>query len=68
MMEEENLQMLKRLETLSDRHRDLDETIASMTSNKLKDEFALHRLKKEKLLLRDEICKLRDNIYPDILA
>lgn len=65
---DEELALIKKLETLTLRHQELDAMIDSMHAERFKDEFTLHRLKKEKLSLRDEISKLQDAIYPDIIA
>lgn len=65
---EEELQLVKKLEVLTLRHQELDLMIDKLNAEKYKDEFSLHRLKKEKLFLRDEIAKLQDAIYPDIIA
>lgn len=65
---DEELAQIKKLEMLTLRHQELDVMIDSMNSEKFKDEFTLHKLKKEKLSLRDEIAKLSDAIYPDIIA
>lgn len=65
---EEELLLVKKLEALTIRHQELDSMIDRMNSEKFKDEFNLHKLKKEKLSLRDEISKLQDAIYPDIIA
>lgn len=67
-MEEEYLQIVKKIEALTARHQELDSLINQLTAEKFMDEFQLHRLKKEKLMVRDEICKLQDAIYPDIIA
>jgi hypothetical protein len=60
----EDLLLLKRLESLRLYHRELDEKI-SMNGI---DEFTRQRLKKEKLHLRDEILKIEQVVYPDIIA
>ncbi len=65
---EEELAQIKKLEALTLRHQELDAMIDKLNAEKFKDEFSLHRLKKEKLSLRDEITKLQDAIYPDIIA
>ncbi len=65
---EEDLQLIKKLETLTLQHQEMDATIARLNAEKYRDDFQLHRLKKEKLHLRDEISKLQDAIYPDIIA
>jgi hypothetical protein len=65
---DEELQLIKKLEALTLHHKELDHMIGLLNAEKYKDDFQLHRLKKEKLQLRDEICKLQDAIYPDIIA
>ncbi len=60
----EDLLLLKRLESLRDQHRDLDDKIEV---NGL-DEFTKQRFKKMKLQLRDEIIKIEQIVYPDIIA
>lgn len=62
----EELLLLKRLEALRDRHRDLDERIKEL--NPRLDQLMLMRLKKEKLSLRDEITRIEAVVYPDIVA
>ncbi len=65
---EEELALIKKLEQMTIHHQELDAMIDKLNSEKFKDEFQLHKLKKEKLRLRDEICELQDAIYPDIIA
>jgi hypothetical protein len=65
---EEELQLLKKLEALNLRHQELDMMIDKLNAEKFRDDFSLHRLKKEKLSVRDEISKLQDALYPDIIA
>lgn len=65
---EEELLLVKKLEVLTLRHQELDLMIDKLNAEKFKDDFNLHKLKKEKLSLRDEITKLQDAIYPDIIA
>ena len=60
----EDLLLIKRLESLRLEHRELDDMIKS---NSL-DEFTRGRLKKKKLTLRDEIMKIEQIVYPDIIA
>jgi len=61
---DEELILIKQLEQLRLEHRELDEKIKS---NGL-DEFSRKRLQKTKLALRDEIMKLEQLVYPDIIA
>ena len=50
------------------RYRDLDEAIQALTASGPFDQLQLTRLKKKKLMLRDQITKLEDQIVPDIIA
>ena len=58
----------QRLESLKLEHRDLDDAIARITENPPFDQIKMQRLKKRKLLLKDEISKLEDSLLPDIIA
>ncbi|MDE3016208.1 MAG: DUF465 domain-containing protein [Pseudomonadota bacterium] len=60
----EDLLLLKRLESLRSEHREMDEKI----KNNSLDEFTRKRLQKTKLSLRDEIMKIEQVVYPDIIA
>lgn len=56
------------LETLRIEHRRLDEEIAALEAGGLAPPLELARLKKRKLLLKDEIVAIGDRIVPDIIA
>jgi len=49
-------------------HRGLDEEIAALSDTVLGDQLQLKRLKKRKLHLKDEIARVEDKLYPDIIA
>lgn len=57
-----------KLELLQREHRDLDDAIAALHSRGLVDPLTLQRLKKRKLMLKDEIQRLSDEVTPDIIA
>ncbi|WP_448664277.1 YdcH family protein [Sphingomonas sp. CJ20] len=65
-MEEGEIQ--RRLEALRTEHRDLDTAIAALLGTATVDQLQAARLKKRKLLLRDEIAMLEDQLIPDIIA
>lgn len=56
------------LELLKAEHRRLDEEIASLQADGVTGQLEIARLKKRKLLLKDEIAALGDRIIPDIIA
>ena len=57
-----------KLDQLKQLHRDLDEAIVAMIAEGGHNQLELTRLKKRKLVLRDQISKLEDEIVPDIIA
>ena len=59
---------MTKLAQLRQEHRDLDEAIEALRSAGHVDQLQLTRLKKRKLMLRDQITKLEDDIVPDIIA
>ncbi len=57
-----------KLELLLREHRDLDDAIAALDQEGRADPLALRRLKKRKLMLKDQIRRISDEITPDIIA
>ena len=65
----EEQQILKaRLFVLESEHRDLDDVIERLSEDKPFDQLQLQRLKKRKLVLKDEMALVRSRILPDIIA
>ena len=58
----------QRLEAVKLEHRDLDDAIARITDSPPFDQIKIQRLKKRKLILKDEISRLEDLLLPDIIA
>jgi hypothetical protein len=56
------------VELLKAEHRRLDEEIEALRAQGTGDQLEIARLKKRKLLLKDEIQVLNDRIIPDIIA
>ncbi|MEE8173358.1 MAG: DUF465 domain-containing protein [Alphaproteobacteria bacterium] len=56
-----------RAELLSE-HRDLDDVIARLTGEVSFDQLQVQRLKKRKLMLKDQVGLLEDKLLPDIIA
>lgn len=56
------------VERLREEHRDLDVAITALSALGPCDQIQLQRLKKRKLILRDKIGFLEDQIAPDIIA
>lgn len=66
--EQERAQWAARLEELRDEHRDLDDVIARVTEEVPFDQLRVQRLKKRKLLLKDEIAWVESRLLPDSIA
>ena len=57
-----------KLAALKNEHRDLDEVIARLAARAPINQLELRRLKKRKLLLKDQITKIESELLPDIIA
>lgn len=68
LTEEEKTQIQLRLQQLEIEHHDLDDVIDRLAIDPVQDRLQLQRLKKRKLLLKDQIAKLRTRLIPDIIA
>ena len=66
--EEEAVLIRRKIEALKIEHRDLDEVITRLSSDYKQDELQLRRLKRRKLLLKDQIALLERQLIPDIPA
>lgn len=49
-------------------HRALDAQIVGLQDGVISDPITLRRLKKRKLQLKDQISRISDQLYPDIIA
>ncbi len=58
----------EKLEALTKEHRDLDDEINYLSAYVPSSDLRLHRLKKRKLHLKDQIIKLQSLVLPDIIA
>ena len=56
------------LARLQQEHRDLDAAIAALALSPGSDLIQVQRLKKRKLILRDNIRQIEDALTPDIIA
>ena len=68
MTEDEETKLKVQLERLRQEHRDLDAAIEALQTVPGSDILQVQRLKKRKLLLRDRITFIEDQLTPDIIA
>jgi hypothetical protein len=69
LTEEERAALVALIERLREEHRDLDAAIAALgDAGQAADRLQLQRLKKRKLLLRDKLVLIEDQLTPDIIA
>jgi len=61
-------QVERRIEALTLEHRDLDDVIFHLQALPTADRLQIQRLKKRKLVIKDMIEKLRDQLIPDLDA
>lgn len=67
-VETETFRRLERLRDLRIEHRDLDDVINRLQLDLYVNEVQLRRLKKRKLLLKDQIARLESELIPDLNA
>ena len=65
---EERSAFMLEIEKLRQEHRDLDAAIAALHMVGTVDQLQVQRLKKRKLVLRDRLSYLEDQVTPDIIA
>ncbi|HWA60207.1 MAG TPA: DUF465 domain-containing protein [Caulobacteraceae bacterium] len=57
-----------RIADLRQQHQDLDAAVRALEGQPPCDQLQIARLKKKKLVLRDQITRLEDRLTPDIIA
>lgn len=67
-LSEEELALHARLKLLQVEHADLEASIEALGQMPVPDQLMIVRMKRKKLLLRDEITRIEDRILPDIIA
>ena len=65
---EETAELEAELARLKQEHRDLDTAIEALERMVAGDQLQIQRLKKRKLILKDRIGFLEDQLTPDIIA
>ena len=67
-MSSDDIAIRDRLVGLRAEHRRLDLAIQELEAHEAPDQLSISRLKKQKLMLKDEIATLEDRQFPDIIA
>ena len=67
-VETQTFKRLERLRELRIEHRDLDDVIHRLQMDLYVNEVQLRRLKKRKLILKDQIALLESELIPDLNA
>ncbi|MGE5824870.1 MAG: DUF465 domain-containing protein [Bacteroidota bacterium] len=68
LTDDEKSQLLARIRALEVEHSDLNDVIDRLVEDPVQDQLQLRRLKKRKLLLKDQIELLKNRLIPDIIA
>ena len=67
-MVEKETELKAELARLKEEHRDLDDAIDALENSASRDFLQIRRLKKKKLVLKDQISQIEDRLLPDIIA
>jgi hypothetical protein len=62
------VELMQRLVQLTLEHRDLDDLLHRLSGDRALDQVQIQRLKRRKLLLKDQIAWLSREMDPDVLA
>lgn len=68
LSQEEAVEFEAELSRLKEEHRDLDRAIEALEQIVAGDQLQIQRLKKRKLVLKDRISFVEDQLTPDIIA
>ena len=64
-VDRETFERIARLRELRVEHRDLDLVIEQLSGSPAVDQLQLRRLKKRKLMIKDQIARLESRLIPD---
>ena len=68
MDEADTERLQQKLAELKTEHRDLDDVISRISESAPFDQIQVKRLKKRKLMLKDQIAQIESQLLPDIIA
>ena len=61
-------QLMQKLKEYKQEHRDLDQILIQLQDKHTVDFLQIQRLKKRKLVLKDRITKIKNELEPDSIA
>ncbi|MEO8677276.1 MAG: YdcH family protein [Casimicrobiaceae bacterium] len=64
----DRVDLMQRLVALQIEHRDLDDVIRRLSNDPGHDQLQITRMKRRKLMLKDQIARLERQIDPDVCA
>lgn len=67
-IDDETIVLTAHIKALRQEHADLDASIEALMRMPIPDQLLIARMKRKKLLLRDEIVKIEGRMLPDIIA
>ena len=67
-LDTETFKNIERLKSLRIEHQDLDQVINALHDKANTDQLLIQRLKKRKLLLKDQIQRIESDLIPDMDA
>lgn len=68
MDEEEEARIHAEIARLTQEHRDLDDMISRVSESAPFDQLQMQRMKKRKLMVKDQLSRLNAMLVPDIIA
>lgn len=68
MQRRDDRDLREELLKLRTEHRELDDEIVALEASGAADQLLIRRLKKKKLVLKDQITAVEDRLTPDIIA
>lgn len=66
--DEELSDVREQLRRVREMHEDLSAAVAALQDRPMPDQLQIARLKKRKLLLKDQIARLESELSPDLIA
>ena len=64
----DNYKLLEKLKEYEQEHSDLDQILIQLQEKHTVDFLQIQRLKKRKLILKDKISNIQNELEPDIIA